>query len=238
MESGFSNLAIDFQQWLVNGLFPINCFCCQREGKRLCDECFKAFVCEPVEAVCPFCHGPDSEGKTCESCRGQTYLDGVTSLGLYREPILRGLLQSWKFSGDQATGQAIKDWLDRFPLSQILPSVDWYVTSIPLHAARLRERGFNQAEDIARTAAENINCSYLDFLKRKEWTDPQARRGVEERRVGDLDGVFETISLVPPCVLLCDDVLTSGATMDAAARALKEAGAQIVWGLTLARADH
>lgn len=254
MESGFSNLAmkldcfaeptearrrwVDLGQWLTDGLFPIYCFCCRRERKKLCDDCAELFVCEPMETVCPFCHAPDSEGKTCENCCRETYLDGATSLGFYRDPILRGLLQSWKFSGDQTTGQMIKEWMKRFPLSQILPPVDWYVTSIPLHAARQRERGFNQAEEIARTVAEDINSPYFEFLQRREWTDPQARRGVEERKVGDLDGIFETISLVPPCVLLCDDVLTSGATMDAAAQALKEAGAQIVWGLTLARADH
>jgi predicted amidophosphoribosyltransferase len=224
--------------WLISGLFPLKCFVCQQEGQRLCRDCFPAFVCPPVKAVCPFCHAPDDEGKTCGACRDQTFLDGATSPGLYREPILRGLLQSWKFSCDQAAGQLLKEWLARFPLSQILPPVDWYVTAIPLHSARQRERGFNQAEEIARTAGEIINCEYFDFLRRREWTAPQARRGVTERRVGDLDGIFEITGLVPPCVLLCDDVLTSGATMDAAARTLKEAGAQIVWGLTLARADH
>lgn len=238
MEGEFSNLAIDLKNWLINGLFPTRCFCCHKEGEKLCPECAGNFACETIEMVCPFCHASDSEGKTCENCHGETFLDGATSLGLYRNPTLRGLLQSWKFSGDQMAGQTLKEWLVHFPLSQLLPPVDWYVTSIPLHAARQRERGFNQAEEIARAVAEDIKSPYIEFLQRKEWTDPQARRSVEERQVGDLDGIFETISLVPPCVLLCDDVLTSGATMDAAARTLKEAGAQIVWGLTVARADH
>lgn len=188
-------------------------------------------------ACCPFCHQKNFTGQTCLSCQKTTYLDGCTSLGLYHDPVLRGLIHSWKFNHDLSTGQLIKDWLRQFPLEQILPPVSWFVSAVPLHQARQRERGFNQAEEVALVLAEELKEKYLNLLERVEWTDSQAQRKREERMIGDLDGIFTTVGLVPPNVLLCDDVLTSGTTMEAAAKTLKEAGAQTVWGFTLARAE-
>jgi len=237
MESGRSSLAVSGWQWLKNGLFPINCFNCQIEGWKFCPTCSESYVAALAETVCPFCHVADSEGKTCLTCATKTYLDGNLALGLYHDKVLRGFLQNWKFNSDQDSGAVLLDWLSKFPLSQMLPPVDWYVTAVPLHERRQRERGFNQAEVLARAAAKEIETEYFELLCRREWTDPQAKRAAEERCVGELDEVFETIGIVPPCVLLCDDVLTSGSTMDAAAKVLKEAGAGIVWGFTLLRAD-
>lgn len=237
MESGWRGLAIKNWQWLKNALFPVYCLGCQTEGWKFCENCQQEILIKRAPSCCPFCHRSDLEGKTCAACKKKTFLDGATTIGFYHDPVLRGFLQNWKFNGDQAAGQALLDWLKDFFLIQILPPLDWFVAAIPLHEAKQRERGFNQAEKIARVVAVEINGQYLDLLRRVEWTDPQARRVAGERRVGDLDGVFFANDLIPPCVLLCDDVLTSGATMDAAAKTLKEAGAEVVWGFTLIRAD-
>jgi len=236
MESERRGLAVKSWQWLKNGLFPVYCLHCQTEGWKFCEDCQREIFVERAPSCCPFCHKADSEGQTCKNCAAETFLDGCTTLSFYHDPVLRGLLQNWKFNGDEVAGQALTDWLKIFSLNQLFPPVDWYVTSIPLHEAKQRERGFNQAEEIARVLAGEIDSQHLNLLSRIEWTDPQARRAAEERKVGDLDGIFETNGLVPPCVLICDDVLTSGATMDAAAKVLKEAGAQIVWGFTIVRA--
>lgn len=237
MEGELGGLAIAWSWW-KDALFPFYCFSCGQEGAQLCQSCWESHPCELAPACCPFCHEENGEGKTCSLCAEQTFLDGCLALGFYRDPILRGLLQDWKFNSRRAAGQALKDWLKNFPLEQIFPPVDWSVTPVPLHRARQRERGFNQAEELARLVAEESGSDYLELLQRKEWTEPQARRALGERKVGDLDGAFEVINLVPPRVIICDDVLTSGATLDAAAKTLKEAGAQIVWGFTLVRADR
>lgn len=230
-------MAVNSWQWLKDGLFPIRCFNCQVEGWKFCPTCSGTYTAALAEAVCPFCHVANSEGKTCENCAKKTYLDGNLALGLYHDKVLRGFLQNWKFNGDQASGRALLEWLENFPLEQMLPPVDWYVTAVPLHEKRRRERGFNQAEILGCAVAKEINTDYFELLHRSEWTNPQAKRAAETRQVGDLDEIFETTGLVPPCVLICDDVLTSGSTMDAAAKALKEAGAGLVWGLTLLRAN-
>ncbi|HBR80654.1 MAG: hypothetical protein UX09_C0010G0001 [Candidatus Uhrbacteria bacterium GW2011_GWE2_45_35] len=237
MESQLDQVGI-ILKWLKDGLFPLICQGCGREGEFLCESCADINLIERAKSVCPFCHSEDSEGKTCSECSKQAFLDGATSLGFYHDKLLQKLIQAWKFEGQPVAAKVIENWLDSHKLNFLLPPVDWYVTSIPLHSARLQERGFNQAEVIARIAAMKIASPYLELLDRPEWTDPQARRSASERQVGDLDGIFAVNQTVPPCVLICDDVLTSGATMDAAARVLKEHGAQVVWGFTLARADH
>jgi ComF family protein len=237
MESVFGDLAIAGWRWLKNGLFPVYCFFCEAEGWQFCPDCHKNQTIVPAEAVCPFCRTTNSEGKTCESCAEKTFLNGALSLGFYHDKILRGFLQNWKFNGDRAAGAALTEWLSLWPLAELLPPVEWFVTAIPLHEKRQRERGFNQAEVLAKAVAREIQAEYFDLLSRREWTEAQARRSADERQVGDLDEIFETIGPVPPCVLLCDDVFTSGATIDSAAKTLKEAGAQIVWGFTLLRAD-
>jgi len=237
MEGVFGHLAINSWQWFKNALFPVHCFNCKKEGWKFCPVCSQNCEIEIADLVCPFCHTTQSEGKTCSECAKKTYLDGNLALSLYRDKVLRGLLQDWKFNSNQSSGAVLLEWLENFPLEQILPPVDWYVTSVPLHEKRFRERGFNQAEVLARAVAKEIKTEYFELLRRSEWTDPQAKRAAEDRQVGELDEVFKVTGLVPPCVLLCDDVLTSGSTMDAAAKALKEAGAEFVWGFTLLRAD-
>lgn len=236
MESFRSGLAVKSWQWLKNGLFPVYCLVCRDEGWKFCENCQRETTIEVAPSCCPFCHEANLTGETCKNCAQKTFLDGCTTLSFYHDPVLRGLLQNWKFNGDEVAGRALIDWLKNFPLAEILPAFDWQVISIPLHEAKQRERGFNQADEIARAVAEEIGSRHLDLLSRIEWTDPQARRSAEDRKVGDLDGIFAVNGLVPPYVLICDDVLTSGATMDAAAKVLKEAGAQKVWGFTIVRA--
>jgi len=236
MESEFRTLAVKSWQWLKNGLFPVYCLNCRAEGWKFCEDCQREIFVERAASCCPFCHAADEAGQTCDDCAKKTFLDGCTTLSFYHDPVLRGLLQNWKFNGDDAAGRSLTDWLKNFSLNELFLPLDWCVASIPLHEAKRRERGFNQAEEIAHVVAGELGVEYLDLLKRSEWTDPQARRAAEERQVGDLDGIFSVSASIPPNVLICDDVLTSGATMDAAAKVLKEAGAETVWGFTIVRA--
>lgn len=172
-------------------------------------------------------------------CRGETFLDGLTAVAPYANAVVREALTAWKYHADPAMGEAIDLWIRQavsargtraFPEGAV-------VTHLPLHASRRRHRGFDQAEDVARFLARSIGAEHRTLLVRTERTASQARRAAEERVVGDLDGAFAATGAVPPRVILCDDVCTSGATMDAAARALKLAGARFVWGFAVARGN-
>ena len=120
-----------------------------------------------------------------------------------------------------------------------LPPVD-VVVPVPLHWLRRWSRGYDQARLIADAVADSLDAPVLPALKRVRWTAVQStldeadrqrnlNRAFDLRRRADVEGVD---------VLLVDDVLTTGATLDAAAAPLKKAGARKVHALTVARTPH
>jgi len=109
---------------------------------------------------------------------------------------------------------------------------------VPLHRKRLRERGYNQSMLLAQELGKLNSLPVVDdCLIRKLHSPPQARTPTVDERRSNVADAFSCRDgrLRDKQVLLIDDVSTSGATLDACARALKEAGAASVWGLVLAR---
>ena len=117
--------------------------------------------------------------------------------------------------------------------SEVLSEADVAVP-VPLHPSRRRERGFNQAEDLAR----NVGLPMVTALRRVRRTPPQADLPAGKRH-GNVRGAFgpgkECRSVTGRIVVLIDDVSTTGATLDACARVLKDSGAREVRALTAAR---
>jgi ComF family protein len=111
---------------------------------------------------------------------------------------------------------------------------------VPLHAARQRERGYNQAALLARELAAHLQRPIVEnALVRTKVTAPQVGLGAEERR-NNVRGAFRcaTNGLAGKGVLLVDDICTTGATLEAACKALRENGIPSVWAYTLARAKN
>jgi competence protein ComFC len=109
------------------------------------------------------------------------------------------------------------------------------LTWVPLGRRRRRERGYDQAEVLAKAVGRLTGISAVPLLRRETETAPQARRSGAERRLA-LAGAFRAAGAAPARVVLVDDVLTSGATAAECARTLIEAGALEVGVLTAARA--
>jgi predicted amidophosphoribosyltransferase len=115
-----------------------------------------------------------------------------------------------------------------------LPAVE-VVTWVPLARAREAERGYDQAQALARALARRIGRPAVPLLRRTVATAPQAKRSAAERRAA-LAGAFRSVRAAPRSVLLVDDVLTTGATADSCARELRRAGAGSVVLATATRA--
>jgi ComF family protein len=118
------------------------------------------------------------------------------------------------------------------------PSVD-AIIPVPLSGMRQRTRGYNQAELLAKELAR-LSGLPMDngLLKRIRHTSPQTREVDAAARRKNVRSVFSlSREGVPRCVMLVDDVTTTGATLDACARKLIEGGADAVYGLTFARED-
>jgi competence protein ComFC len=220
----------------IESIFPRFCVGCDREGVLWCHACASSWSPHAMKAHCPFCRIAGSD-RVCTHCRSEVYLDGVSSLTAYGNPTVRKALHTWKYDLDRTIEPVLLKWLTAGAPHMAPPLAPFYACEVPLHITKYRQRGFNQAEHIARWASDLYGISFTSLLRRKKKTVSQAKRSGETRQVGELDDVFELLPEVhvPEYVLLCDDVFTSGATIDAAARTLKEAGAKQVWGWVIAR---
>ena len=111
------------------------------------------------------------------------------------------------------------------------------VTPVPVHSSRLRSRGYNQSQLLAESVSRNAVLPLSnDLLQRTRDASPQARSGSIEQRARNVENTFAVTGNVQDrAVLLVDDVMTTGATLNSCAKALKEAGASWVGALVLAR---
>lgn len=144
------------------------------------------------------------------------------------------LLESrFKFRGDLACGQVLATlWAGHVcPLER--PDI---VVPVPLHAHRLRERGYNQAAELLRPLARSWGLRWQsDLLTRHRATEPQSERDAAARR-DNLQGAFVAADVRGLRVAVADDVMTTGATLDECTRAVQRAGARDVQVWALARA--
>jgi ComF family protein len=207
------------------------CSRCLNEPEPLCAE----FYC--VACRTPFLNrAPLDESGRCMLCRrGLNGFDRVYSFGSY-DGTLRKLIHLFKFDGVQP----LKRVLGRY-LALCLPREERFdaVVPMPLHWRRRWQRGFNQSELLAREIARRWNVPVRKAVRRRRATAPQAALTSAQRR-RNVQGAFEARkgTLKGMRVLLVDDVLTTGATASACARALKRAGAAHVSLLTVARRDR
>lgn len=130
----------------------------------------------------------------------------------------------------------VKMLLDHYP-SQ-MPEFD-LLTSIPLHPKRYRERGYNQAEIIARLFGQKKHLAFSGrLLVRNRQTLPQMSIKNFKTRRKNIVGAFSYANKIPiggKNIAIVDDVATTGATISEAAKVLKQNGAEKVWGIVLAR---
>jgi ComF family protein len=112
------------------------------------------------------------------------------------------------------------------------------IVSVPLHSSKLRERGYNQSELIAKYLASRLSIPYVDAIKRTKKTLRQSGQSKEQRRK-NLRGAFEikhpAEKVINSSVLLVDDIYTTGSTADECSRALVNYGAAGVYVITIAR---
>ena len=223
---------------LLDALYPLECAGCGGSGKIVCDRCAEdlPLLTPPHCRVC----AAESDVGLCRVCAqlGRRF-DGVRAPYRYDGSIRQAIL-ALKYGGIKAAapqlGEMLADYLDAHPLEGEL------LTPVPMHAGRRRERGYNQAELLARRVAERSGIPYHGgLLARTRRVDPQAGMSSAASRtenVADSVAVSHHSDLRGRGIILVDDVATTGNTLDACAGALKEAGAASVWCLTLAVAGN
>lgn len=213
-------------------LFPIKCVSCGKQDSILCKNCedkIRTFN----EGFCFSCLKKREDFSVCPKCKQNTFLDGVFILGDYKDYTLKKLIWDLKFNFIKDSAGPLSALLfDRF---KNIDKNNFTITAVPLHEKRLKQRGFNQSEIIAKSFANNLDISYENYLIRDKNTESQKDLTRFERKI-NMDDVFKISSEVRgKNIYLLDDVITTGATLDSAAKTLKENGAIKVWGVVLAR---
>lgn len=217
---------------LAARLMPNECFVCgQGAGFALvCGACRTSLP--ALAAACPVCAIPSGEDLVCGSCqRVEPAFDATAAALPYVFPVDR-LVRALKYGRRLALARFLSGLLE--PLAP-LAGAD-VVVPMPLHPARLRERGFNQAAEIARPLARAWGLPFeTASVERVRDTAPQASLPWLERR-RNLRGAFRCHgSFEGRTVVVIDDVMTTGATLDELARTLKSHGAARVENRVVAR---
>jgi ComF family protein len=185
---------------------------------------------------CPQC-ALLSNGLTCGSClNAPPHFDATQTLFTYDFPV-DSLLQHYKYKDMLHLANTFATLLDeKKPANHNSSRKIDLIIPMPMHHARLKERGFNQALEIARIMAKNaeIKLDYTSCLRTK-LTQPQASLPLKER-VKNIRGVFScTENLQGLNIALVDDVMTTGASLNELAKTLKQAGAAHVECWVIAR---
>ena len=221
---------------LAELLLPQRCIACERFGAALHDACAEALP-RAEGARCDVCWTRLGHAGRCPRCaEGASTLDGRRAALLFDGEAHRAILEA-KFGGVSA----LLPPLGRVAASVLPAAWDFEVIApIPLHHARRRMRGFNQAEVIAGAVGENVARPVeARLLRRARSTAAQAQLDAA-RRASNVEGAFAVArrgAATGRRVLLVDDVTTTGATLQAAARALRVDGAGAVYALAVAIED-
>ena len=216
---------MSLREKMLDLVFPPKCPFCQK------------ILDDPRAPVCPACQPdlPWLEEKAGE--RKVDFADGCFSPLAYRDAVPEAV-RRYKFSRVRALGKPFAALMARC-LGERLPQGADLICWAPLAKKRLRERGFDQAELMAREVGRLLSIPAEPILEKIQHTVPQS--GLEEgsARRANARGAYALRSgadLNGKRVVLVDDVVTSGATLSECAALLRMGGAVQVWCLTLARA--
>lgn len=208
---------------LVNALFPQQCIGCAKTGEELCSACFMHAI--DVEYI----HGDDIS---------------VLTMGAYTTPLLQRAVKQLKFHNQRSIAQplgfGLAACIAKHVSKHIQTNESAIVVPIPLHTRRLKERGYNQAGEIATPVAKLLELPYYaDTLLRAVSNERHADMP-HEQRWKHISGAFSLNaqlrdSIQDTHILLIDDVITTGATATEAAHILLAAGAAHVTICAVAR---
>jgi len=214
--------------------FPKFCVGCQIEGTWLCDECFQKIVFVSSQ-VCPQCGRLSLQGRYCTSCRKGKSIRGIICAAHYNGGPTKELIHNLKYNSVTEIVLILGKVMAK-ALQKNVPKKDILITFAPLHRRRLAQRGFNQAELLAKNISKTNKIPMKNLLEKKKNTKRQVELKGRERRK-NLEGVFafKDGDLKGKTIIIVDDVTTTGATLNECAKVLKKAGAKEVWGLVVAR---
>jgi ComF family protein len=211
---------------ILDLIFPKFCLGCNKEGIFLCQDCFSTLEISTNH----------------QKFKGKNLTDLYFPVN-YENFLIKRLIQNFKYPPliKELKKELASLIISHFLLLDKKPNFsDFILVPIPLSKKKLKRRGFNQAEEIAKELAEFLKIPLIpDCLIKMRETKDQVELSEKERKE-NIKGVFsikDKEKIFEKNILLVDDVFTTGSTMEEAARVLKEAGARKIVGIVIARAS-
>lgn len=220
-------------EYIISSIAPHSCVQCGLEGALLCHRCIQNLP--PAHSCCYACNRPERGWQTCTVCRKQSPLVTVTAATPYANEV-KQLLYILKYDRAAAAARDIAAAIVQRLSGTALPQ-DMVVTHVPTAHSRIRQRGYDQSALIAKEVARLLNSPYVPLLQRlgKQRQVGQQREARKAQMAMAFRPGHVPLLLNKP-VMLIDDVLTTGATLEAAGRTLQQAGAGDVRAAVFARA--
>lgn len=214
---------------ILSVVVPHDCLVCGHEGKILCTVCIDNLP--KISPACFGCQNPSYDYATCSDCRVETPLSKVMVVAEYTGPA-KTLLWKLKTDGIQEAARIMA-----LEIAKLLPGslAGWILVAVPTSNRRRRQRGYDQARLIAKELQRITGLHHFDVLRRRGEIH-QVGASIEARKT-QLQNTFEIInkrSIKDRSIILVDDVVTTGATLEAAAITLKAAGAKQVQAVCFA----
>lgn len=227
-----NNYINKFKEFLLNLFFPSFCLGCQKEGTYLCQDCKATLeISEHSHYICN---------------KNSQNLFGLYFALPYKERALtRKLIHQFKY---QPYIKDLAKTLAGLLIEHLVRSGEntdeiWQnsvLIPIPLDKNKLKSRGYNQAEELAKELSKILKVPVIsDILVKIKSTRAQVELSAEKRQenIKNAFGVKDPAEIKNKKIFLVDDVYTTGSTMEECAKMLKEAGAKSVWGITIAREE-
>jgi ComF family protein len=223
---------------MIDNLFsiiaPHSCCGCGELGSGLCQHCLNDIKEEPY-SQCLGCMRPVAQANVCATCKGRFHVEDGWCASERRDSLKR-LIDHYKFDGASAHRNGLVELLDAaLPL---LPA-DITVTAIPTASPHVRVRGYDHMAKLAKGFARQRQLHYQPLLMRKTAATQHFMKSRQERLTAAKKAFGVKPVTMPRKVLLLDDIVTTGATLEAAAELLKKAGvSELYLGVVARQPGH
>ena len=219
-------------QSILDFIFPIQCINCNKNGEFLCDECFSKIKLRTLKQ-CPLCNKDQSNDKLCSKCKSKSYLDEIIICVNYDNEVLQKVLHYFKYKYIKNLSEPLGKILHTKFLKTTLPA-HLIIIPTPLHKKREIERGFNQSELLAKELNTKLTKNVL-FRKKNIKHQADLNKQEREKNIKDCFAIKNSNIIKNKNILLIDDVITTGSTLNEQARLLKQNNARKVWALIIAK---